>query len=288
MSKNKPSKKTAREQVRAQVAAQARAEQRMKIVFRSLVGIGVLAVVAVVAAIGLSRGGGGGDAQPTVMASGGISFASHDGVLTLDQAAGDTDTAGITASNLPEPGTQTGEAPHVEVYFDFTCPHCADFEETNASYLKAATTNGDITLEYRPVAIMDRASRGTNWSSRAANAAVCVAEYDSEAYLPVSSALFAARDSALAGQMDDRALVELVQDYSDAGDELDECIRDGDYYAWVMDRTAEALKNPDLVGHTGSFGTPTVVVDGKVYAGSWTNTNELNAFIDAQRGAATR
>ena len=58
------------------------------------------------------------------------------------------------------------------VYEDFQCPSCKAFEENVGSTLATDVSNGQIQLEYRPVAFLDRAST-TNYSSRALGTAAC-------------------------------------------------------------------------------------------------------------------
>ncbi len=48
----------------------------------------------------------------------------------------------------------------------------------------------EITLEQHPIAILDRFSQGTEFSSRSAGAAFCVAESDSDLYFDYAKVLF--------------------------------------------------------------------------------------------------
>lgn len=78
----------------------------------------------------------------------------------------------------------------VAVFVDFQCPACKSFEEQFGPALEAAAADGRITLEYHPMAILDRYSQGTEYSSRSAGAAVCVAESNPDLYLDYSKTLF--------------------------------------------------------------------------------------------------
>ena len=63
----------------------------------------------------------------------------------------------------------------VAVFLDFQCPICKDFETQYGGTLQKLANEGKVTLEYHPIAILDRFSQGTNYSSRAAAAAYSVA-----------------------------------------------------------------------------------------------------------------
>ena len=64
----------------------------------------------------------------------------------------------------------------VDVYFDFMCPGCGGFERINGEDLKELADNDTITLQFHPMSFLDRFSQGTQYSTRAANAFVAVAD----------------------------------------------------------------------------------------------------------------
>lgn len=78
----------------------------------------------------------------------------------------------------------------IAVFVDFQCPVCKTFEDQFGAQLEAAAADGRITLEYHPIAILDRFSQGTEYSSRSAGAAFCVAESNPELYLDFAKTLF--------------------------------------------------------------------------------------------------
>lgn len=78
----------------------------------------------------------------------------------------------------------------IAVFVDFQCPVCKTFEDQFGAQLEAAAADGRITLEYHPIAILDRFSQGTEYSSRSAGAAVCVAESNPDLYLDFAKTLF--------------------------------------------------------------------------------------------------
>ncbi len=75
-------------------------------------------------------------------------------------------------------------------YIDFMCPICGDFEELYGPTIEGLVDDGSITLNIHPISILDRASQGTKFSTRAANAMYCVAVADADASLPFMKAMF--------------------------------------------------------------------------------------------------
>ena len=76
----------------------------------------------------------------------------------------------------------------VTTYVDYMCPACNQFETENAALLDDLREKGEVKVEYVPIAILDRFSQGTRYSTRSAGAAYCVAEHDPDAGARVLSA----------------------------------------------------------------------------------------------------
>lgn len=143
----------------------------------------------------------------------------------------------------------------MDLWFDFYCPHCQDFEDEYGSTVDDLLEQGDITLNLFPVALSGlNAASGTDFSKRSANALYCVAEAEPSAAYPFMQALFATHPSG-PGQTDE----ELIAMAADAGASgIDACVTDGEYISFVEDQTTKIPANPT----TGSAGTPTVVING--------------------------
>lgn len=272
--KNTAQQQSARARVRQQQQEAVAKEKRMKVVFRSLIGVAVLVVVAVVAAIALNQGGTSSATPTTVTDDGGIVL-DPGGELAADDAA--------TTTAADNPGAATDRVPQVSTYLDFQCPHCLTFEQANLPFLTEELEAGNISLAVHPVALMDNASQGTDFSSRAANAAVCVAEHQPGAFLDVTQGLFDLQGSAAQGGVNDDVLTNAVADAGADSSQVRSCILDREFDGWVRDSTDRALSDPSLAGASGRFGTPTVLVDGQRYNGTMESPDALGAFIE-QRG----
>src|SRR5919112_5264759 len=96
-------------------------------------------------------------------------------------AGQEKDTAGklTTPAAAVDQGTAfaVGSGPvTVDIYEDFMCPICREFETASGATLKQLAANGKVTIRYHPIAILDEASNGTRYSTRAAAAAAAAAE----------------------------------------------------------------------------------------------------------------
>jgi protein-disulfide isomerase len=84
-----------------------------------------------------------------------------------------------------------GEGPNVVAeYFDFMCPYCGRYWETYSEDVNERVVAGEVTLEMHPISILDNASQGTAYSTRAAGAVYCVAEENADAVYPFVDLLF--------------------------------------------------------------------------------------------------
>ena len=63
----------------------------------------------------------------------------------------------------------------VDIYEDFMCPICHEFENETGPTIQQMVTDKKVTVRYHPVSILDRASNGTEYSTRSAGAAAAAA-----------------------------------------------------------------------------------------------------------------
>lgn len=262
-SSHKPSKSQrsaqAREQARLLREAQERQEKRKGLLIRWGV---VAAVVAILVVVGLivtnTIRGQVPDAGPAPSGGneyGGIVLSSSTGMESF--ATGEVDLATLPsdprpAGELPPGIAASGDGEPVQVvsYVDVNCVFCAEFESTHAEQIRTWLDAGEITMEHRNVAYLDRNS-STDYSSRGANALACVAEESPEAYFDYSTGLFANYEN---GELDDAGLASLASTVGAA--DISTCVSEGTFLPWVNFTTEAA----ELDGITG---TPTIYVDGE-------------------------
>ena len=147
--------------------------------------------------------------------------------------------------------------------------HCADFEDKYADQIATWLAAGDVNVEYRNVAFLDRGSP-TNYSSRGANALACVADAAPASYLPFSKALFAHYPQ---GEMNNKALAQLAKDN---GADVASCIEKGDFRPFV--KFTDAAARVDAIA-----GTPSIFVQGKEW--NQTANPDFVAFVNEQIAA---
>lgn len=159
----------------------------------------------------------------------------------------DSETGAITIS---EEGTPT------DVWFDFYCPHCQEFEAGFGPTITELMDDGDIALSMVPVALQGlNSASGTQFSERSANAAYCVAVDNPDAVYPFITDVFALFPSGEG--LTDEQLTTMAADAGASG--AASCIADGTYNKFVLSNAQNLPPNPE----TGSAGTPTLVVDGE-------------------------
>ncbi|WP_313406890.1 thioredoxin domain-containing protein [Aeromicrobium sp.] len=145
-------------------------------------------------------------------------------------------------------------APVVEVYEDFLCPHCGEFESSTGALLKQQADAGAIVLRFMPMTIMDgQASEGP--AHDVMNAAVCAAEQeDPAAFWSMHSALFAEKYYEGGGSPSASELSAVAEESGVA--DIESCIRSGEYVPWLGEAREAAQDR-------GVTGTPTVFVADK-------------------------
>ncbi|WP_142131108.1 DsbA family protein [Arthrobacter sp. SLBN-83] len=254
----------AREKARLIREAQAKKDKRNKL----LIGWGIVAAVVVILVVvglvvagNIQRNAPIADKGPTpanANAHGGVTLLANNQVAKTEPATVDAASLGDAPKTPPAevvaPGAEAeaGKPVKVVLYVDFICPVCKNFETQYNDQLTSLRNDGKITVEYRPLGFLDSRST-TNYSSRAANAAACVANTAPEKYADYFNALYAQQPAEGSAGLSDNDLKKMA---SDMGVDINSCVDDKTYRPFVKFTTKEA----SAIGVTG---TPTVFVDGK-------------------------
>jgi len=150
----------------------------------------------------------------------------------------------------------------LDTYIDFMCPICNQFEQVYGPSILDLVDDGTITLNIHPIAILDRYSQGTEFSTRAANAMYCVAEADADASVPFMQAMFENQPAEQTPGLTNEQILEIASSVGVTG--IDSCVNDGRYSRFVSAMTEQTPLQPGAAG----IGTPTVAVNGEVIANS--------------------
>lgn len=221
-----------------------RAAERRRSILITIAAVMALVVIAagvIIWAVGRGEGGsgtnssGGGTAVPTVT--------TDNGAIRLTGAApGATPPVVVTVTE------------------DFQCPACKSFEQTMGPALAAYHDNPDVAVDYVAINMLDQAS-STRYSTRAANAAMCVAEKtgkegDFATWMEYHNLLSANQPAEGGSGLPDSELISLAED-AGAGD-ISGCVDNMDYDQWITENSQKAMSEP------GFQGTPSVRINGEV------------------------
>lgn len=174
-------------------------------------------------------------------------------VRSLGSDKPDTPPAGATDSY----GLRLGEedAPtSIVIYEDFLCPFCGDLEQAAGPRLDAAVEAGEMNVEYRPLAFLERYG---DYSKESANAfAVVLDTSGPEVAKEFHDLLFEEQPTETGPKPDEDDLVELAVEAGAEEAEVRPGIEDMAFEGWVEAASEAASKD-------GIRSTPSVLVDGE-------------------------
>ncbi len=175
----------------------------------------------------------------------------------------------------------------VDTYEDFQCPVCENYESTTGADLTKLVTAGKIKIRYHTMSILDGSSSGNEYSTRAANAALCASDVSTAAFAAYHAVLYGKDSSGAKVQPDEgsdgRTDGQLEAYFKQAVPKATAaqtstfatCVTDQEHVALVEAITDQASKKE-------INGTPTVFVDGKKVTA--TRADVLAAITKASAG----
>jgi protein-disulfide isomerase len=173
----------------------------------------------------------------------------------------------------------------LDVYFDFICPACGAFEQTQSATLNELRAAGTVDVYYHPLAYQDDKSMGTRYSTRAASAAVLVAKESPESFVAFVEALFANQPAEGTTGLSDDAIQSLAA-AARVPDAVVARIPDHEYASWVRSSSDDASK-------AGVMYTPTLGFNGDIQdptnsaSVQWSQEGALRQTILASSGGAS-
>lgn len=185
------------------------------------------------------------------------------GVFTFfgNQKAGEPAVAPTSNVTLPAdiPTTVNQETGAVTVgdnknvlseYVDFGCPHCGSYHDRFGEDVKGFVADNKVALSIHPLALLDNAFQGTEFSTRSANAFYCVAEKAPNSVLDYMDNLFANQPREGTTGLTDEELVKIAG--NSGASAAESCITDETYKDFVTQKT-RAVASEDWFK-----GTPTI------------------------------
>jgi protein-disulfide isomerase len=273
-------REVAREKARTLREEQRKRERRNRFFLQGGIGIGILAILVVVAIVVV------GNIKPP--SPGPVNMAS-DGI-TIGKDFKAVRTAAIPANGKPTPTVRdkTSSVVTIRIYLDYFCPICNEFETANKTQLSAWMKSGAATLEIHPISFLDRSSLGTQYSTRAANAAGCVATYAPDDFWAWTQEMYVKQPAEGTVGLTNTQIIGVMKTakVSDIA-KITPCVDNETYKGWVADATTRATTGPLPDSNVKTVtGTPTVIVDGQSYSATdWTSAADFQAFVLKAAGA---
>jgi protein-disulfide isomerase len=143
----------------------------------------------------------------------------------------------------------------VDLYEDFQCPNCKNFEDASGKTLAQLVAAGTVQAHYHPMAFLDTA-KNNQYSTRALNAAAAVLNAaGSTAFQKFHDLLYANQPPETGSGLTDAQLISYAAQAGATGSTVQTQIKDLTYGDWVKTVTDQASKD-------GVTATPTVFVNG--------------------------
>lgn len=172
----------------------------------------------------------------------------------------------------------------IDAYEDFECPICKDFESANFTNVEKQLQSGTVKVRYHMINLLDGSSVPAGYSSMSANTALAVATVAPDKFIDFHYSLYQTQPEENGPGWTQAQLTSLANRLGVRGAEFDKLIADRTYYQQIQTNLDNASKNKALFQQAGggqpTFGTPTIVVNGKVV--NWqANTSWLRDAVKA-------
>lgn len=163
--------------------------------------------------------------------------------------------------------------PTVDLLLDFRCPPCKEFMTMHTDYIDGLVHDAKAKVRIHPRPMLD-ARRGSTYSQDTASAAAAVYAQDPALLMPFEHAMYAAQ--APTGDDPDPDLQQIATIAKGVGADATAVaqIMQRTYVPWTLDVVEPAAAKLDV-------GTPTVIVNGKIWEGDWSASGALEKAISA-------
>jgi protein-disulfide isomerase len=241
--------------------ASARKERNRSLFIRLGVIIGLLALVAVIATAiiaGTAKNAAGKGTPANMIYDNGIKIGTNLEAYTTSHTPAPNPNAGVGSN---------GQVPNIQIYLDYQCPVCNVFETANSDQIRSLVSKGAATVEIHPLSFLDHSSPNA-YSSRAENAALCVATYSPNQFFDFNALLYKHQNAENTPGPENPELIQRTNEVKVTNaSKIADCINNKDYGKWINDTTATVINPKYTVKGTNITvgGTPVVVVNGQNY-----------------------
>ena len=246
--------RAARERAEALLARQRQQVQRRTRLVTALMAVLLVAVSGVGAAVQANRNRVPAPATPVAAYTGPVSPAGADGIV------------------LGYPDAKVT----VDLYEDFMCPICGLFETRSGAEILALATQHKAKLAYHMLNFLDESSKGTAYSTRAANAAACTADQGLP-FVKFHELLYAHQPKEQSTGLTDDQLIAYGVEAGANRATLTTCVQSGKHALWTQQLTQEAFTTTHIEG------TPTVRVANQTI--DWQNAQNIIDAVNANQGS---
>jgi protein-disulfide isomerase len=275
-------REAAREKARELRDLQRKKEKRNRVFLQGGIGVGIIAIALVVFFVVQ-----GSIATP---AAGPLNMQS-DGII-IGTGLKAVPTPAIPAKGKPIATVRDKKSSvvSIRIYLDYFCPVCNAFETANKAQITSWLKKGAATIEIHPISFLDRSSLGTRYSSRAANAGGCVANYAPNDYWAFTEEMYVKQPAEDTVGLTNAQIIAVAKAAKVHNlSQISDCINSEKFKTWVSSATAraEAGPLPDSSVKTVT-GTPTVIVDGVEYpitSDDVSSAAAFAAFVEQTAGA---
>jgi protein-disulfide isomerase len=165
----------------------------------------------------------------------------------------------------------------VDVFEDFQCPHCLEFEQSVGPTLQKDVQANLAQVRYHTMSFLDSATT-SHYSSKAANAALCVSDVSVDAFVKFHNQLFTPTvqpKEGSTGNVDFSLYAQQAGLTPDQASTFGSCVSTDQYGHLVQAITDNASKR-------GINATPTVLVNGKKVDATLAALTKAIAAADAK------
>lgn len=162
----------------------------------------------------------------------------------------------------------------LDLYEDFMCPVCGYFESHSGAAVLQLAVDHKAKLRYHMLNFLDRSSAGTQYSTRAANAAACAAD-DGLPFVRLHALLYANQPAEGSSGLTNQQLINYGVQAGAPRASFTACVQAGTHAAWPTQQTAATASVPNFQG------TPTIRLGNQDL--DWRSTS---AIVDAVNTAA--